>query len=223
MYTVGLDIKKSLILYSQLNKTNIEPEITKNKIKNDLSMNEILFGCLLGDGKMEMAPRAVNARFGFTQSESKKDYFLSVCYSVSSGKYWESSYNDKRTGKTYKSLSFWTRSLPIFNDFYQMFYVDKVKVVPEDLSLLTPLALAHWIMQDGSRGTSKGLYICTDNFSYVDVKRLSLYLKDKYGIRTSVHKAGKNYRVYILAKSVNTVENLVLPFFHKSMLYKLGI
>ncbi len=70
---------------------------------------EILFGSILGDGKLELPPRGINARFGFTQSEGHKDYFLSVCNALSmicSTKYRESSYVDKRTGKTYKSLSF---------------------------------------------------------------------------------------------------------------------
>lgn len=78
-------------------------------------------------------------------------------------------------------------------------------------------------MQDGSRGTSKGLYLCTDSFTHSDVKRLTQYLIDRYDIKCSIHKAGGNYRIYILAKSVETVKVLVLPFMHKSMLYKLGI
>lgn len=31
----------------------------------------------------------------------------------------------------------------MLNEFYRNFYIDKVKIVPQDLSLLTPLALAH--------------------------------------------------------------------------------
>lgn len=173
-----------------------------------------------------MAPRSVNARLGFIQSESHKDYFVSVCNCLSnicSGKYREYSYLDKRTGKTYKSLNFWSKSLPLLKEFYLNFYENKVKIVPEDLSLLTPLALAHVIMQDGSRGTSKGLYICTDSFTYADVQRLTQYLMDRYNLKCSIHKAGGNHRIYILAKSVETVKNLVLPFMHKSMLYKLGV
>ena len=88
---------------------------------------------------------------------------------------------------------------------------------------MTPLALAHWLMQDGSRGTSKGLYICTDGFMLEDIKRLSQFLSKKYLIKCSIHKAGKYYRIYILCKSVETVKNLILPFMHKSMTYKLGV
>ena len=40
---------------------------------------------------------------------------------------------------------------PIFTEFYNKFYINKVKSVP---TYLTPLALAHWIMQDGAKGSS---------------------------------------------------------------------
>ena len=72
-------------------------------------------------------------------------------------------------------------------------------------------------------GTSKGLYLCTYSFTLKDVQRLSFYLNNKYNIKCSIHKSGKNFRIYILAKSVETVKMLILPFMHKSMLYKLGV
>ena len=222
MFAVGLDEFCNLILYSQLIVAKIEND--KSFISNEAK--EIIFGSLLGDAKLELPPRGLNARFGFTQSLEKKDYFLSVLNSlekICSGKYREVSYLDKRTGKTYTNLNFWSRALPVLNEFYFKFYNGKVKIVPLDLSLLTPLALAHWLMQDGSRGTSKGLYICTDGFSLADNQRLSQFLSKKYDIKCSIHKAGKNYRIYILASSVETVKNLILPFMHKSMIYKLGV
>jgi len=127
-----------------------------------------------------MATRSKNARFGFIQSIHAKEYFLHL-YSIFShfciANYRTYSYNDKRTQKTYISLNFvlglclclWTRALPICTYFYMMFYVAragearqiKVKVVPHSLDLLTPLSLAHWIMQDGSFSSSKGIYLCT--------------------------------------------------------------
>jgi hypothetical protein len=173
-----------------------------------------------------MPPRGKNARFGFTQTEFQKDYFFSVLNSlsgISSGKYREYSYLDKRTGKIYKSLSFWSKALPLLSEFYLKFYEGKVKLVPLDLSLLTPLALGHLVMQDGSRGTSKGLYLCTDSFTQTDVKRVTQYLIEKYNLKCSIHKSAGNYRIYISAKSVETVRILILPYMHKNMLYKLGV
>lgn len=254
MYTVGLDKLKGLILYSQESETKKKKierkgdpfggnKVWLGKVKVmplSSETKEIIFGCLLGDGQLEMSPRSINARFGFTQAEFKRDYFISVANSLSSicsTKYREYSYLDKRTNKTYKSLNFWSKALPILTEFYFNFYntssqvqnlesgarSGKVKIVPKDLSLLTPIALAEWISQDGSRGSSKGLYLCTDSFTHADVKRLTLYLIDRYNIKCSIHKAAGNYRIYILARSVETVQNIVLPYMHPSMLYKLGI
>jgi hypothetical protein len=118
----------------------------------------------------------------------------------------------------------------MYYEFYTKFYDGKVKIVPSDLSLLTPLALAHLIMQDGARGPTckarggaKGLYICTDAFSHDDVKRLTQYLIDRYNIKCSIHKTGGKHRIYVLVKSVETVKSIVLPYMHPSMVYKLGI
>ena len=254
MFSVGLDEFESLILYSQLIAAKIEnnkPFISRFNLQlpcrksstletkreqkdNRNEVKEIIFGSLLGDAKLELPPRGLNARFGFTQSLDKKEYFLSVLNSlgdICTGKYREMSYLDKRTGKTYSNLNFWSKSLPMLNEFYYSFYLNfffkiknkKVKIVPLDLSLLTPLALAHWVMQDGSRGTSKGLYLCTDSFTSDDVKRLSQYLINKYDIKCSIHKAGKNYRIYILVQSIETIKFIIWPFMHKTMTYKLGV
>ena len=158
--------------------------------------------------------------------KSKKDYFVSVFDSLSIlglGNYRESSYIDKRTNKTYKNLNFWSKALPLLNEFYTKFYDSKVKIVPSDLSLLTPLALAHLVMQDGARGSSKGLYICTDAFSHKDVKRLTQYLSDRFNIKCSIHKTGGKHRIYVLVKSVETVKSIILLYMHPSMVYKLGI
>lgn len=211
MYTVGLDKLDSLILYSQHKKT-------KGKIKNifvSSETKEIIFGSLLGDAKLELSARSLNARFGFIQAESKRDYFISVLNHlacINSGKYREYSYIDKRTNKTYKNLNFWSKALPMLNEFYEKFYKGKVKIVPSDLSLLTPLALAHWVAQKGKLN-GKGLYICTDNFDYTDIKRLTKYLTHSYNIKCTVHRVkGRKHRIYILPKSVQTLNDIILPY-----------
>jgi len=98
MFSVGLDEIENLILYSQLIAAKIEK--TKNKPlisrfhlhlpcrksstlapeqkDNRNEVKEIIFGSLLGDAQLDMHPRGLNARFGFTQSLDKKEYFVSV-------------------------------------------------------------------------------------------------------------------------------------------------
>jgi hypothetical protein len=162
-----------------------------------------------------MASRSKNARFGFIQSIHAKEYFLHL-YSIFShlciANYRTYSYNDKRTQKTYISLNFWTRALPIFTEFYNMFYVGKVKVIPHSFYLLSPLALAHWIMQDGSFSSSRGIYLCTENFLASDTARLANHLRDVLKIKCTTPKApGKSglkghARIYISAKSLPIVQ-----------------
>jgi hypothetical protein len=105
MFSVGLDEFENLILYSQI----IAAKLGNNQSFISKEVKEIIFGSLLGDAKLELPPRGINARLGFTQSLDKKDYFLSVLNSlgeICSGKYREMSYLDKRTGKTYTNLNF---------------------------------------------------------------------------------------------------------------------
>lgn len=230
MFTVGLD---ELIIFLNSffpffifkeHKAKISTVII-NKNENDY-IKEILFGSVLGDGKLEIPFRGKNARFGFTQAKYQKDYFLFLFYllsPISTGKYREYSYIDKRTKKIYESLNFWSKTSSIFTELYNLFYFNKLKKVPDDLSLLTPLALAHWFMQDGSKGTSGGLYISTESFTLADIQRLTVYLKDTYNLSCSIHKNQGKYRIYILVKSVETMKNLILQHMHKSMFYKLGI
>jgi Cytochrome C and Quinol oxidase polypeptide I/LAGLIDADG DNA endonuclease family len=158
-----------------------------NKLKTELpsyddkDINEIIFGSLLGDGKLEMSIRSKHARFGFIQSINTKSYFLvlfSIFSKFCSANYRTYTFLDKRTNKNYTSLNFWTKALPIFTSFYNDFYKGKIKIVPSCLDLLTPLALAHWIMQDGSYHiSSHGIYLCTDNFIPLDTIRLANHLK----------------------------------------------
>ena len=131
---------------------------------------------------------------------------------LSSAKYREYEYIDKRTGKTYKSLNFWTKALPMLTEFYHSLYFNKVKQLASDLSLLTPLALAHWVAQKGL-WQGKSLYLCTDGFDLLDIQRLKEYWIQKLNIKCTIHKKpGRNYRIYILVNSIQTVKDIISPY-----------
>lgn len=69
-----------------------------------------------------------------------------------------------RFGQVYYSLEFNTRNLSCFNELYSRFYLNGVKIIPPQgeniYDLLTPEALAHLIMGDGS-AKSHGLILLT--------------------------------------------------------------
>ena len=69
---------------------------------------------------------------------------------------------------------------------------NKIKIIPYNIyDLLTPIALAHWIMDDGVK-RNKGLVLCTDSFSISDVVRLSNVLRIKYGLNTTITRFKEN-------------------------------
>ena len=146
MYAVGLDVSLNQLDFLCLAALTGFPIILipNSKGYSIGEIREILFGSILGDGTLEFL--GSNARFGFVQSIIHKSYFLflySIFKNYCGSPYRTSDYFDPRTRKTYTSLSFSTLASMLFTEFYFMFYVNGIKLIPTDLSLLTPLALAH--------------------------------------------------------------------------------
>jgi hypothetical protein len=82
----------------------------------------------------------------------------------------------KETGNIRTGLSFATLTFPCFNEFYDLFYLNGVKVVPSNIDeLLTPLGLAYWIMCDGSF-TGSGVRLNTQSFTLSELELLQLLL-----------------------------------------------
>lgn len=78
-------------------------------------------------------------------------------------------------------------------------------------------------MDDGSKQGS-GLHISVYAFSTADVDKLMFTLQDKFKLRTSIHfNRDKKPRIYIFKESMDTLIDLVKPYFNKEMLYKLGL
>jgi hypothetical protein len=81
-------------------------------------------------------------------------------------------------------------------------------------------------MGDGSKHSS-GLYICTDNFSLLDVIRLYHVLILKFNLDCNIQcyrPSAQAYRIYIKARSIPLSEpTVLLPYMHSSMLYKLHL
>ena len=56
----------------------------------------------------------------------------------------------KQTEKVYPYIRFEARTLPCFNYYYDIYYLNGKKTVPSNIGdLLTPLGLCYWIADDG--------------------------------------------------------------------------
>ena len=122
------------------------------------------------------------------------------------------------------ALLFYTRQLPCFGELRSLFYINKVKIVPENIyNILTPVALAHLVMGDGI-ALERGLIISTDSYKIVDVVRIMNVLIIRYNIdcRLRFHTPTQP-RIYIREHSMLILRGLVKPYMTESMFYKIGL
>jgi len=122
------------------------------------------------------------------------------------------------------SLFTFTSLAWIHDGFYHNVNGKQIKRVPEWIHLyLTPLAISHWFMQDGSRQAGQGVFFATNSFTHEDTIRLAELLTSMYGLKTSVVKTGKEgqWRISIWKRSMPAFVRIVGPHMSFSMHYKL--
>jgi hypothetical protein len=116
------------------------------------------------------------------------------------------------------SVYFVTRQLTAITELHTLFYCEGRKIVPFNIgSLLTAKSLAYWAMDDGQNHKS-GFTFNTCAFTLNELKLLQAALKDNWDLDTSIHSRN---RLYINACSKDKFVELVKPYFHSSMLYKI--
>lgn len=200
-------------------------KIVKNMIILPLYQKSVIIGILLSDGHLASTKPHENPRLEFKQSSKNSAYvwfvFSILCHYCNVYPYFIS---NVRKDKTHPSLAMYTRGLPCFNELRSLFYVNKVKRVPADIyNLLTPVALAHLIMGDGS-AKQHGLILCVDSYDIVDVVRLMNVLIIKYNLDCTVrYHSPTQPRIYIRQRSMPILRELVKSHITKSMLYKIGL
>jgi len=126
--------------------------------------------------------------------------------------------------KQYNAIKFQTLSLPCFNIYKQLFYNPKgTKIVPLNIEqFLTNRGLAYWFMDDGYKSV-KGFYICTESFSFSEIKLLINVLTLKFDLKCSHHKTTNGYRIYISSKSKDRFTELIKSYLLEHFYYKLNL
>jgi recombination protein RecA len=184
---------------------------------------EILVGLLLGDGHLEKQNALGWARLKVEHSVRQIEY-VTWKYSEWSG--WvltppASRLKGNRLGTQSMNVGFATVAHPELGEFRNRFYEGR-KVVPPDLTL-TPLALAVWFMDDGSRKSRscRGLYLNTQAFRPDEVTMLQWFLERDFSIRTSLRAQLDGLQMYIPSGEVNGFVSIVDPYVIQEMKYKL--
>lgn len=195
---------------------------------HDLDILSIFYGTLLGDSHIEK--RCGNVRISLQQENSNVEYLMWLWKYLSIRNYCSdikptllTRIGKKNKLRYYYRLNTWTFSS--LNFLYHEFYWDKSnkKRIPYSLKTnLTPLALACWIMDDGSK-VGSGLKICTNSFMYEDLVFAQEIFKQKFNLNPSIHSAGvkDQYILYFKKSEMNLLRTIVSPYIVPSMRYKI--
>lgn len=174
------------------------------------NQRSIIMGCLLGDGAMRCRANAL----------------LEINHGVRQRAYVDWKYQQLanlvgtppklRTGNGARiAYRFTTLSLPELTRFYELFYRQRRKIVPEGL-ILSSLSLAVWFMDDGSK-SHRALYLNTQQFDMADQHRLIEVLGAQWDVKGTLNRDKHYFRLRIAVSSVvrfkEIVEDHILPYF----------
>lgn len=199
----------------------------KATLKLTSRQQDILIGLLLGDGHIEQPYSTPRARLKIEQRESAKEYVRWLYENFQEWAHRSIRIRTKflkSTGKSYVYHEFTTYSHEEYLPYRQLFYPVKKKVVPKNIeSLLTPLGLAVWFMDDGSIKSHecKGRIINTHSFTDTEVKRLCSVLERKFGLNAWPRYQRDGIQIYISAKSADVFKETLSPYILPTMRYKL--
>jgi uncharacterized membrane protein YgcG len=187
----------------------------------------VIIGSLLGDAYAN-ARTIEGTRICYRQSERHIKYLLWL-YDFFYTKGYCSNLKPRKSLVKTKNISFYryefnTFTFRSFNWIHKLFYKKGKKYInPKIGQYLTPLALAIWIMDDGCWIGKSGVRIATNCFNIEEVKFLRNMLINIYKLNCTIQNIDDRYSIYITKESIPKLRNILLPFMHNSMRYKLGL
>ena len=196
-------------------------------------LNSILIGIMLSDGGLYRSSPTANVRFEMSFGEKYKSLAFHI------GELFKDYMSNpvkpieiKGKNKVYINYRLKTKTLPVFNSYYEMFYkfnhlTNKyVKIVPDNiLDLMDPIVLAYLIQGDGNFDKSRNrVRIYTNSYQKQEVENLALAIKTKLNIYTApLHDRKDQWILTIGANNLDLLRKIVIPYFHPTMYYRLGL
>ena len=197
------------------------------------NLHYILIGIMLGDGSLYRSSQTSNTRFEMSFGSNYKQFAYSIGDLYSN--YMKTpvkSLKIKGKNKVYFNFRLKTITLPLFNQYYDMFYKLNtetgkcVKIIPCNiLDHLNSVVLAYLIMTDGNFDSNrKRIRIYTNSYSKEDVERLATAINITLAINVGVlHDRKDQWILTIGAKQLSLLRKTVSPHFEPSMLYRIGL
>ena len=130
-------------------------------------------------------------------------------------------FDQRLGGKRFPCVQFASRTNPVFSRWHNRFYKDGRKIVPLDIaSLLCPLTVAVWLMDDGAADYA-GVTFQTHSFLLEEVELLITALRERFDLATGSRRNKSGWVIYVPAASVKTLSDLVSPHLLEGFGYKL--
>jgi hypothetical protein len=202
-------------------------ELRKQKASLTMTdrQEQILVGSLLGDAHLERQRGALTARLKIEHSLTQTAY---VDWKYREWRDWvrtppKARVRRNRLGTSSTNIGFTTLSHDEFERFRLAFYRAHRKVIPVDIQL-TPLSMAVWFMDDGSRKSSqcRGLYLNTQSFTPPEVELLRDVMRRDVGVETTVRVQRDGLQIYVPAPSAPILTAFITREMLPSMRYKLS-
>jgi len=190
-----------------------ETRAYKKTLKLTKRQRDILVGLLLGDGHLETQDSGRTYRLKVEHGVRQKDY---VAWLYAEFQNWipATSPYTKTRANGQVSVGFTTYSHGALRFYGKAFYTPQgIKRIPAFISkVLTPIGVAVWFMDDGSRKSPRhATYnIHTLGYTKKDLVRLQDALRKCFGIDTTLHRQKRIYwRIYIPSRSAIVFTELV--------------
>lgn len=183
---------------------------------------DIIIGTLLGDGFLERDGN--HTRLIIDHSDTQRAYLEWKFQQLKSlgGKVIYKKRFDTRTKRFYYHCIFRSRTSSLFEEYFILFYKQKRKIVPRQLSdIINSQILAIWLMDDGyCRNDCNALRINTQSYSYEEHVIIQQALQT-LGIDSNIHRQKQYWVTYIPSKAMNRVRTLVSDLIIPEMAYKI--
>ena len=190
---------------------------------------QLILGSLMGDARLECRSKEIRAKYTarlrIHQSDKQKDYvfwkYRNLKNLVSRGPRFTKVWHDPKRNKDHYSWYFHTQSNETLGYIHRLFYKNGVKTLPKELlSLLEPLGLAAWYMDDGSNN-GRNITLNTHCFSREEQEFLQDLLLIKFRIMTTIVKDRSKLKLAIGSNQYQKFTDIIRPFVIKSMSYKI--
>ena len=198
-------------------------EQLKATLKLSDIQREILVGLVLGDAQLETQNRGRTYRVKFEYSAKHREYAEHL-YELF--RQWVLTPLQGKLDDSHDNVWFQTVSHPAFRFYAHQFYDGHQKCVPKNIhQFVTARSIAYWFMDDGSIKSreSKGVIFNTQGFARKDVKRLVDVLRSHFNLEASERRQPDGWQIYVSGRSYERFRQIVGPYIHQSLLYKLPV